>query len=235
MRVICASTMKGGAGKTATTCWIANVLAKHSDQKVLVIDADNQKSITDLRQEDKEIAESGGGGVSFDWDLKTASPEEAQAIIEEAYEKESYDLIFIDMPRMTGLEDDAIIALLAMCDSFIIPIKPARADALATGHFMATMAELKKIRQDEGYPTYVYAFHNFYRNIKENTYLPEFAEEIGIQLFQSKIKLKKIYENYNTYTSLLESQEGRDEFLPFINEFLEKYEIEADLIIPTTK
>lgn len=232
MRIICASTMKGGAGKTATTCWLANVLAKHSDQRILVIDADNQKSITDLREEDMEIV---GEGLKFDWDLKTANPEEAQAIIEDAYENDKYDIIFIDMPRMTGLEDDAIIALLAMADSFIIPIKPARTDALATGHFMATMADLKKIREGEGMPTYIYAFHNFYRNIKENSYLPEFAEGIGIELFGSKIKLKKIFENYNTHTSLLESTEGRDEFLPFVDEFIKKYELETQLTIPTSK
>lgn len=233
MRVICASNMKGGAGKSATTCWLANALAKHSDQRILVIDADNQKTVTNLRRGDLETLENDQS--KFAWDLKTASPEEAETIIEEVFDNESYDIVFIDMPRMTGLEDDKILSLLAMCDSFLIPVKPSRPDALATSDFMATLAELKQIRESEGLPIYVYAFHNFYRNIKENEFLPEFAAEIGISLLDNRIKLKKLFEQYNTYTSLLESAEGREDFLPFLNEFIKKYELEVQLNTPSTK
>lgn len=233
MRVICASNMKGGAGKSATTCWLANALAKHSDQKILVIDADNQKTVTNLRRGD--LAALDNDLTKFSWDLKTASPEEAETIIEQVFDDESYDIIFVDMPRMTGLEDDSILSLLAMCDSFLIPVKPSRPDVLATADFMATLAELKQIRENEGLPIYVYAFHNFYRNIKENEFLPEFAHEVGISLLNNRIKLKKQFEQYNTYSSLLETSEGREDFLPFLKEFIEKYELEVQLNVPTTK
>ena len=233
MRVICASNMKGGAGKSATTCWLANALAKHSDQKILVIDADNQKTVTNLRRGD--LAALDNDLTKFSWDLKTASPEEAETIIEQVFDDESYDIIFIDMPRMTGLEDDSILSLLAMCDSFLIPVKPSRPDVLATADFMATLAELKRIRENEGLPIYIYAFHNFYRNIKENEFLPEFAAEVGISLLHNRIKLKKQFEQYNTYTSLLETGEGREDFLPFLKEFIEKYELEVQLNVPSTK
>lgn len=233
MRVICASNMKGGAGKSATTCWLANSLATHSNQKILVIDADNQKTVTNLRRGDLEALDN--DMTKFPWDLKTANPQEAEIIIEQVFEDESYDIVFIDMPRMTGLEDDNILSLLAMCDSFLIPVKPSRSDALATSDFMATLAELKQIRENEGLPIYVYAFHNFYRNIKENEFLPEFATEIGISLFDNRIKLKKLFDQYNTYTSLLETAEGRQDFLPFLNEFIQKYELEIQLDTPSSK
>lgn len=139
------------------------------------------------------------------------------------------------MPRMTGLEDDSILSLLAMCDSFLIPVKPSRPDVLATADFMATLAELKQIRENEGLPIYVYAFHNFYRNIKENEFLPEFAHEVGISLFNNRVKLKKQFEQYNTFSSLLETSEGREDFLPFLKEFIEKYELEVQLNVPSTK
>lgn len=230
MRIICAANMKGGAGKSATTCWIANALATHSSVRILVIDADNQQTITKLRKEDELLAEE----TAFRWDLITAIPQQAETIIEDVYEKQTYDIVFIDMPRMTGLEDDAIISLLAMCDSFIIPIKASRPDTLALGDFMTTMGELKQIREAEGLPIYMYSYQNFYRNIRESKYLPAYSEEIGIRMMDNKIKHKKLFEFYDTYTSLLEIEDGIEDFLPFLQEFIEKYELDLVLEIPSS-
>lgn len=219
--------MKGGAGKSATTCWLANTLAKHTDQKILVIDADNQKTITNLRRQDLENLDNQTDKIG--WDLITAEPEKAEEIIEKVYDEDKYDIVFIDMPRMTGLGDDTIISLLAICDSFIIPIRPSRPDALATADFMATLAELKKIREENDLPIYVYAYHNFYRNIRENEFLPEFADDLGIEMMSNKIKLKKLFEFYDTYSSLLDTQEGVTEFKPFLEEFITRFELETTL------
>ncbi|GAB3277133.1 hypothetical protein GCM10027347_50960 [Larkinella harenae] len=208
---------------------MANTLGKLG-QRILVIDADNQGTIAEIRQDDRFRLLARNKPLLFPWDLKMANPSQAQLIIEEAYEADQYDLIFIDMPRMTGLEDDAILSLLTMADSFLIPIKAQRGDAMSAAHFMATMRDLKKIREEEGFTTYVYGFHNQWRNITENEDVPPFAEDNGIELFTHIVKFKKIFEHYNTYTSLLETKEGREEFGPFLNEFIQKYEL--DIIVP---
>lgn len=222
-RIICIGNKKGGIGKSSTTIWLAGCLAVDLKQRVLILDSDGQQTVNDLRQVEVE-----SGIENFPYDISTISPNELSEFIEQNYDK--YDIIFLDMPRMTGNDDDNIVATLVNCDSMLIPFVASAPDTMSTADFMNTIKILGDIRKEEDLPFYVYGFLNRKSSLKENEYIPEFAQQIGVEIFDTAIKEKKIFKNLSTSTSLLSTKEGKKEFGPFLREFITKFEL--DISIP---
>ena len=58
MKIISVSTQKGGAGKTTITALLANSLSIDYQKKVLVIDVDEQGTLSDIRSEDEDFTDN---------------------------------------------------------------------------------------------------------------------------------------------------------------------------------
>lgn len=216
-RIICIANQKGGIGKTSCTLWLAGALSVDYNQKVLVIDADAQQTINDLRTMEREQ-----GIEFFPFEVISTSPESIEAVIEEHFD--SYDLIFLDMPRMTG-NDEMIVDVLAVCDSMLIPFVASTADTMSTGVFMNIVESLGEIRKEENLPFYFFGFLNKSSRRKENDFIPEYAKDLGIVIFDTPIKDKKVFQQISTNKSILDSKDGNIDFKPFVDEFIKKFEI----------
>src|SRR5688572_25346342 len=60
-KVICVASLKGGVGKTTTSCNVASALARYHQQRVLLIDLDPQGHVgTSLRKQ----TQAGGGSLA---------------------------------------------------------------------------------------------------------------------------------------------------------------------------
>lgn len=216
-RIICIANQKGGIGKTSCTLWLAGALSVDYNQKVLVIDADAQQTINDLRTMEREQ-----GTEVFPFEVISASPESIEAVIEGHFD--SYDLIFLDMPRMTG-NDEMIVDVLAVCDSMLVPFVASTADTMSTGVFMNIVESLGEIRKEENLPFYSFGFLNKSSRRKENDFIPEYAKDLGIAIFDTPIKDKKVFQQISTNKSILDSKDGKKDFKPFVDEFIKKFDI----------
>jgi chromosome partitioning protein len=61
-KVICVASLKGGVGKTTTSCNVASALARYHQQRVLLIDLDPQCHVATSLQ--KQIQPAGGGSLA---------------------------------------------------------------------------------------------------------------------------------------------------------------------------
>jgi chromosome partitioning protein len=61
-KVICVASLKGGVGKTTTSCNVASALARYHQQRVLLIDLDPQCHVGTSLQ--KQIQPAGGGSLA---------------------------------------------------------------------------------------------------------------------------------------------------------------------------
>ena len=128
------------------------------------------------------------------------------------------------MPRMTG-NDEMIVDVLAVCDSMLVPFVASTADTMSTGVFMNIVESLGEIRKEENLPFYSFGFLNKSSRRKENDFIPEYAKDLGIVIFDNPIKDKKVFQQISTNKSILDSKDGKTDFKPFVDEFIKKFEI----------
>ena len=101
VRIISVCSQKGGSGKSAITAWLANSLCREG-KRVLILDADGQRTIAKLRS--REVDRLGEPEKA----CEVMATDDVATVLDERYE--DFDVIFLDMPRMTG-PDEAVMAL----------------------------------------------------------------------------------------------------------------------------
>jgi len=73
--------------------------------------------------------------------------------------RDNFDVIFIDIPRLThGEGDDKIASVLAMCDTVLIPIKSGELDNLSTIGFLNMIKNIEFIQKRKRVSLSVYGF-----------------------------------------------------------------------------
>jgi chromosome partitioning protein len=115
-RIVSLINEKGGVAKTTTTVALAAAMAE-AGQKVMVIDADPQQSLT-------WWAEGGGdAGAGFNFDYVTDTDPRALSRLRELRD---YDIVFVDAPgNKSGEATHVLQAMLAASDYAILPMEPA--------------------------------------------------------------------------------------------------------------
>jgi chromosome partitioning protein len=129
MPVITIASKKGGSGKTTLSTNIADAL-DHAGQRVLLVDADPQRSA--LMWAANASSHEPPSTIGADATLSGAKrvPQWAQ----------DYDWVIIDCPPRHG---DVLRAALSVADLVLVPIRPSPGDLEALGD---TLSELERIR-----------------------------------------------------------------------------------------
>jgi len=125
-----------------------------------------------------------------------------------------YDVIFIDIPRMTdNSKDSATVMLLYMCDSVLIPVIGSQLDVLSTNNFSSLVKEAAEEKKNLDFDYRYFGFINRDNQRKDNEQARKVLENrVGLPMLETSLKI-------------LDTAEGRRRFEPFFNEVLKKLKI----------
>lgn len=220
-RIISVAHRKGGIGKTSTTIHLATALATKKNYSVLVLDTDSQQSAVKYREFEQKAHYD---NQTPPYPIEFTQTKYLYNEIKHNYEK--YDVIFVDVPRLTESTDDSqLTTALNYCDSVLIPIVAGELEALSTIDFVKLVQELQKNKEKNGMDYTVYGFLNKKNQRKENAEAIDYMKNLGVPMFESVLADVKALASPFTFESVMESKEGKERFEPFFNEFLEKFEL----------
>lgn len=214
-KIFSVASTKGGVSKTSTGIFLASALSINKNKKILYCDTDSQTSAYEYRQWEKSMYE----GTPPPYRIDKMSPENLIKEIDQ-YAK-LYDIIFIDVPRFTkGKDDQTMIALLAVCDSVLVPVSTGELDIMSTKDFLEMLAKIGKYRAGKG-KNYQYAafLSKTGRRPTNDAYAREFLNNLGVHVFENELKDVRELDTPFTYESLLnKGEKWRVRFEPFFNE-----------------
>ena len=166
MKVLSVSTQKGGAGKTVATALLAVTLSQDYNRKVLLMDVDEQQTLTDIREQDKDYYENFPYPIiSKPFRLLRDTPQGIRAVvdengdevnpaadyIEELQENEGeLDVVLVDMPGRT--DDQNLLELMAVVDGLLVPVVTDKNDKLSTINYLENIKKIDEYRRTEGSP-----------------------------------------------------------------------------------
>ncbi len=218
-RIISVANRKGGVGKTTLTIILATALAKEKKKKVLLLDCDNQRSAFDYSNIQKQVYDE-----SPPYEIRTLHP---KYIYDELrFNKDKYDVIFIDIPRMTDdSKDSSVIQVLTCCDTVLIPVVAGNLEALSTRDFVKTLKGIEEFKKERNIQFNYLGFLNKRNRRKENEEAIEFMKAEGVSMMNNSLSDVKLFTTPSVYESILDSKEGKERFKPFFKEFLKTCKI----------
>ena len=222
-RIISIANAKGGVGKSTVTILLATALAKHQKKKVLILDTDSQASVTKwLKTEKQDYEEDTKSLVT----VAQESPQHVRLFLDKY--GEDYDIIFIDIPRMTNsMNETANVQLLYYCDSVLIPVLGSRLDVMSTQDFYRIIQDAAGKRKELGFPFTTYGFVNRETNLKDNQEARELLNDVlKIPMLNTALRDLKVFKTPSLFHSILETTEGRRRFEPFFKEVCKKINLE---------
>jgi len=219
-RVISVANSKGGVGKSTITILLASALAKQNKKKILIMDTDSQESVFKWYETQKHF---------YDTDPLVTVERIAVNHVQMYLQKfgESYDIIFIDVPRMTeGIREGSNAQLLYYCDSILIPVLGSQFDVQSTKSFYNIVKDAQAKKEELGYDYTVYAFMNRVNSRTENKEAKELVKKhLEIPMLEENVKDLKLFTTPSLFESILDSKKGKERFEPFLNEVIKKLNI----------
>lgn len=216
-KIISIANRKGGVGKTTLSILLATSLATEKGLKVCLLDTDSQKSAVNRRL----IEQSQNEGAEAPYPIEHVYPK--YLTMELKHRSEEYDVILIDVPRLTDSEKDTeIVTAIVHCDVVIIPTTAAEMDVVATNDFLKIVRDVEEKRAELNMPFSYHLVINKWNNTKDCTNTVEYFESKNAPIFDEHLNDLVIFRPPSTYTSLLDTKEGQKRFGPFFDEFLKK-------------
>ena len=128
-RIISICNSKGGVGKSVVTLMVATALAEQKNKKVLIIDCDSQASVLAMYEQEVEYYPDDTPLI----EVEALSPRRVNTFLKRF--ASDYDIIFIDIPRMTDKKaDNPTVMLLYNCDGILVPVIGSEVDTLSLIH-----------------------------------------------------------------------------------------------------
>lgn len=220
-KIISLAHRKGGVGKTSITLHLATALATQKGYKVLVFDTDSQQSAYKYREFEKANVYN---GQEPPYPIERIQPK--YLFDDLRHNRDKYDVIFIDVPRMTEAADDSQLATtITYCDYVLIPIVAGELEGLSTLEFIKLVQGIEKHKIERDIEFVYYGFLNKKNRRIENAEAVEYMKNMGVPMFKNALPDVKALSRPYTYESVLDSAEGKERFGPFFNEFLKKFDL----------
>lgn len=219
-KILSISNSKGGVGKSVVTMMVATALAEQKKKKVLILDCDSQSSITEMYEQEKEFNPDATPLV----EVESMSPRRVQTFLKRF--GADYDVIFIDIPRMTDKKADSpTVMLLYNCVGVLIPVIASEVDVLATQEFMAVLEDAKIFKEEMKEEFNYYGFINRRNQRKSNELTEDLLKKEGLKMFRNSLPDLKIFTTPSIFKSPLATAEGQRRFGDFFNEFCRKFHV----------
>jgi cellulose biosynthesis protein BcsQ len=194
-KIISFLTQKGGAGKTQCTVLLAGSLAA-MNYKVLVIDMDDQQSITTARRFD----EPAPPGV---FQLESITGSNRVLLLSEKLPAwdQIFDFILIDLPGKLDIHipvsDQLISRVLMYLDFIFVPFVAGNYNLESTLSFINIAQKIEAVRRSMERPLYLIGFVNMYRKrSRVNDYLLD-----DIKRIQERTNIRFMGTMLHNYTS----------------------------------
>jgi chromosome partitioning protein len=220
-QIISIANSKGGVGKSCVSVLLAVALAKKKNKKVLIIDCDSQGSVTEMFEREREQYED---DVEPAIEVEELTPRKVQTFLKRF--GGDYDVIFIDIPRMTDKKKDtATVMLLYNCDGVLVPVVGNKVDVMSSQDFAEILDEAATDKKEMGEDFKYYGFINRRNQRKSNEVAEKEMKKEGLKMFKHSLPDLKIFTHPSFYKSILESAEGERRFEAFYKEFCRKFKV----------
>lgn len=218
-RVISIMSRKGGVGKSTVSILLATTLAVSAKRKVVLLDCDNQQTVSDTRKLEQQAF---GTDTPPPYEVIPLAPTFVHTFLQA--NASNYDIIFIDMPRMTDdSQDSATVQMLTFCDSILIPVLAGRADAMSLQALIKALKRISNFKEEHNFPFEYYGFMNKSNRRSENEQTRKYMEKMELPMFDHTLKDLKVFLNPSTYECFLNNAKTRQRYEPFYKEFVEKF------------
>lgn len=218
-KIISVANSKGGVGKSVVTALLAVAYAKEKDKKVLIIDCDSQGSITDMYEREKEMR-----GYDPAVEVEELTPRKVQTFLKRF--GSDYDVIFIDVPRMTdNKKDTPTVMLLYNCDAILVPIIGNEVDVLSSIDFVNIIQEAVDDKKSMGEDMRFYGFINRRNQRKSNELAEKQMKKAGLKMFKNSLPDLKIFTTPSFFHSIMSNTEGKRRFEDFYAEAKRKLKL----------
>lgn len=212
-KIISITNRKGGVGKSTLSILLAGCLAR--DNKVLILDCDEQRSVEGFYNLERGMYESDplfaveGIALQFVYDFLRAKGDQ-------------YDIILIDVPRFTSGSDSATMQVLGYCDAVLIPCLGSTLEVLSTIDFIKAVQVLADYKEKNDIAFRFHGVMNRVTRRSENRDTKQILSDNGLSMFESELPDIKLFTNPSTHDCILNSKDGKERFADFYNEFITK-------------
>lgn len=215
-KIVSVANRKGGVGKSTVTMLLAAALAKQHGRRVLVLDTDEQRSIS-------ETADIIDIGLYPDapalYDVRALAPVFVFDFIR-AYASE-YDIVFIDPPRVTEDKTDGVLGqLMTACDVVLVPALGSQIDMLSTLNFVMLLRKIKNFKHGAGFDFDFAGFINRSSTRSENKMAAGYLADTGLSMLNANLSDLKIFGSPSTRADV-----GGKKFAPFLAEVVERFKL----------
>lgn len=219
-KILSICNSKGGVGKSVVTLMVATAIAEQKNKKVLIIDCDSQASVLGMYEHQVELYPDDTPLV----EVEALSPRRVGTFLKRF--GDDYDVIFIDIPRMTDKKaDNPTVMLLYNCDGILVPAIGSAVDTLATQEFMDIIDECKKFKAEMNEGFSYYGFINRRNLRKSNQETEVLLRKTGLKMFTNSLSDLRIFTTPSVFSSPLRTAEGCRRFEPFYKEFCRKFKV----------
>jgi cellulose biosynthesis protein BcsQ len=219
-KILSICNSKGGVGKSVVTSMVATSLAEQKGKKILIIDCDSQATIYEFAEQEKEQYPDYEPLV----EVEALSPRRVNTFLKRF--ADDYDVIFIDIPRMTDKKaDNPTVMLLYNCDGILVPVIGSDVDVHATQEFLAVVEECRSYKEEMNEDFNAYGFINRRNSRKSNEEAEVQIKRDGLKMFTNSLPDLRIFTSPTLFKSPLQSAEGQRRFEGFYKEFCRKFKV----------
>lgn len=199
---------------------VATALAEQKNRKVLIIDCDSQASALAMYEQEQEYYPDDTPLI----EVEALSPRRVNTFLKRF--GADYDVIFIDIPRMTDTKaDNPTVMLLYNCDGILVPVIGSEVDALATHEFLGIIEECQEYKAEMEEELTAYGFINRRNQRKSNMETEAELKKAGLKMFKNSLADLRIFTTPSVFASPLNTAEGERRFGPFFKEFCRKFSL----------
>jgi len=209
---------KGGVGKSTITMFLAAAIAKQKGKKVLIVDTDEQRTVTDIYEGEK------ASGFNSLVTVEDMPPRKVLNYLQKY--GSDFDVVFIDIPRVTAKGGDEVAAmLLSYCNSVIVPVLGTQVDLLSTIDFLKILEQVKVDRKELDLSFSYSTFINRMNRRTENSMVENYLKSQKVKAMENNLQDLKLFTITSLTNSILDTKEGQRRFNDFFTEACKQLKI----------
>lgn len=209
---------KGGVGKSTITMFLAAAIAKQKGKKVLIVDTDEQRTVTDIYEGEKT------SGFNSLVTVEDMPPRKVLNYLQKY--GSDFDVVFIDIPRVTAKGGDEVAAmLLSYCNSVIVPVLGTQVDLLSTIDFLKILEQVKVDRKELDLSFSYSTFINRMNRRTENSMVENYLKSQKVKAMENNLQDLKLFTITSLTNSILDTKEGQRRFNGFFTEACKQLKI----------